>query len=805
MFVFVLILNKAIFARKSNLNLMRSITVNIALFFFLLTAPLYLLAQNTKGSIDGTVTDSLMQAVPFANVQVKGWKIRSTADRSGKFVLTGVPTGNQTIRVSITGYKVKELQVMVKPDEVSTIDFILSEANADLHEVIVSASRRAESLAQTPSSVTVLTAKDLATQSVVSPNIANILSYSVPGLGTSTNQTGNSGQTLRGRSVLVLIDGIPQSTPLRAGGRDIRSIDPSVIERVEVIKGATAIYGNGAEGGLINYITKKGNSGEKFGGYAQIGLTGNLKGDSTIGYRATQQFYGRVKKFDYIVSGMFEKTGVYRDAEGLVISPEYGLGETKSYNGFTKIGYDISEKQRIELMYNYFSSRQDSRYITKAGVYGISPATGIRGDRPGVDEGTRFNHNSNLQYTNKQLFGKTDLTANVYYQDFYTIYSNSTSFYEGGQSAITSTKKGARVNLNTPFNISAQAPVQVNYGIDLMNDNTAQNLVDGRAWVPKMNMVNFAPYVQASTNLFTDLTIKGGLRAENINIDVADFNTLATGANGAGSIAVKGGTLNYNALVFNAGARYSKFKYFNPFVSYAQSFSIFELGRVLRAAESNTLAQLETKPIIVNNYEAGFSSNIGKLSLSAAFYVSTSKLGANLLEVNGKYISQRLPERVEGYEIQIDYEITKGLVIGGNYAEAEGKGDIDDDGRFDGAKDIYLNTNRIAPSKTTAYIKFSALKDLSLDLNWLRVGSRDRFRPNETTKAYKLGEAPVKSFDLFNLAATYQVVQSVRVNLGVENLLNKAYYPSISQFYGNNLNYVRGNGRRFNLSVGYSF
>lgn len=62
---------------------------------------------------------------------------------------------------------------------------------------------------------------------------------------------------MRGRSVLVLIDGIPQSTPLRAGGRDIRSIDPSVIERVEVIKGATAIYGNGAEGGLINYITKR--------------------------------------------------------------------------------------------------------------------------------------------------------------------------------------------------------------------------------------------------------------------------------------------------------------------------------------------------------------------------------------------------------------------------------------------------------------------------------------------------------------------------------------------------------------------
>lgn len=67
----------------------------------------------------------------------------------------------------------------------------------------------------------------------------------------------NTGQTLRGRQVLVLIDGIPQSTPLRNGARDLRVIDPSVIERIEVIKGASSIYGNGADGGIINYITRK--------------------------------------------------------------------------------------------------------------------------------------------------------------------------------------------------------------------------------------------------------------------------------------------------------------------------------------------------------------------------------------------------------------------------------------------------------------------------------------------------------------------------------------------------------------------
>lgn len=781
---------------------LRPLLLFVALFACFL--PWNLFAQTGKGTISGIVTDSLNQNIPFSNISIKKLNLKTSSDKSGKFTFTGVPAGKHILSISITGYEKQQKEVSVSAEGTTEVAVVLKEQQADLSEVIVSASRRAESLSQTPSSVTILTAKDINTQSIISPNLANILSYSVPGLGMATNQTGNSGQTLRGRSVLVLIDGIPQSTPLRAGGRDIRSIDPSVIERVEVIKGATAIYGNGAEGGLINYITKKGNSGKEFGGYSQIGLTGNTKGDSTIGYRATQQFYGKLKKFDYIVSGMYEKTGVYRDAKGLVISPEYGLGETKSYNGYAKLGYDISETQRLDLMYNYFSSRQDSRYVTKAGVYGVSPAIGVRGDRPGVDEGTRFNHNANLQYTNKKIAGNTDLTANVYYQDFYTIYSNSTSFLGGGQSALLSTKKGARLNLNTPFSLSEQVLMQVNYGLDVLNDKTAQNLVDGRAWVPKMNMLNLAPYVQASANIMTDLTIKAGLRSENMDIKVNDFTTLA-GPNGTGNVDVKGGTLNYNAFVFNAGARYSAWKVFNPFISYAQSFSVFEVGRVLRVATSNTLAQLETKPIIVNNYEAGFSSALGKLNLSAAYYLSTSKLGANLLEVDGRYISQRIPERVYGFEVQADYPVLDELLIGGNYAKVEGKGDVDDDGKFDGPTDVYLNTTRIPPSKTTAYIRYSGLKNLSVDLNWVHVGSRDRFKRNEKTGKYLIGEGPVKAYNLFNFAAAYKVNEALRLNLGIENLLNKSYYPSISQFYGSDINYVRGNGRRFNLAVGYAF
>lgn len=47
-----------------------------------------------------------------------------------------------------------------------------------------------------------------------------------------------------------MIYGVAQSTPLRNGKLGICSSDPSVIERIEVIKGATSIYGNGIASGI---------------------------------------------------------------------------------------------------------------------------------------------------------------------------------------------------------------------------------------------------------------------------------------------------------------------------------------------------------------------------------------------------------------------------------------------------------------------------------------------------------------------------------------------------------------------------
>jgi iron complex outermembrane receptor protein len=74
---------------------------------------------------------------------------------------------------------------------------------------------------------------------------------------------------------------------------------------------------------------------------------------------------------------------------------------------------------------------------------------------------------------------------------------------------------------------SANSQGEIIYGADILNDKTVQKLEDGRFWTPNMSMTNIAPFVLAKIDLFKKLTIKGGLRYENIKVNVDDFNTLS--------------------------------------------------------------------------------------------------------------------------------------------------------------------------------------------------------------------------------------------------------------------------------------
>ena len=524
-----------------------------------------------------------------------------------------------------------------------------------------------------------------------------------------------------------------------------------------------------------------------------------------MGGRFSQMLYGDKGKFSYVLSGVYEQTGEQKDADGDVLPPVYGLGETDSYNGFAKLGCDFNANHKVQATYNFFSSRQSTNYVTLNGDYKTgTKTTAILGESKGVAQGVKGNHNINLLLSGNTGIANTRYDADVYYQSVDNIFFYSEVFVDGGISRILSKKNGARLVLNTPL-LMKNVDANFTYGLDAQRDVTSQPLVDGRTWVPEMNMLNLAPFVQTKFALFEKLILKGGVRYEKVNIGVDDYATLPTKNTTTGAITpsmnVKGGDLKYNTVVSNVGLRYNLSNYFSPYVSFSQGFSVSDIGLVLRSARVDDIAKINTEAVIIDNYEAGFVSKIKNFRFEATGYISKSSLGANSVFQNGVFVVVRTPERIYGYELAADMQVTKNLQAALSYSYVEGKLDADNDGSFKGDADDYLPGQRIASPKLAGHIDYAVLPGkLNVLMQYTGIMKRDRFARN-STGSYDPYKAPVKSYNLVNTSIGYHFNQSTSLNVGIENMFNEDYFTARSQYGAFNDSYTKGKGAAYRLTL----
>ena len=783
--------------------MIRKIVLGILLFSGILPAA----AQEAlKGTLRGIVKDPEGQPVAGITVRLEKANRALLTDAAGTFEWKQVAAGEEVVIVEGLNTAPLRQPVTVIPGETLTLDLQTTVRSTDLKEVIVSAGRTKESIDEVPSAVSIIGNRELQKSIQVSTNLGMILGNKVTGLAPDNELSSNFGQTLRGRIMLIMVDGVPQSTPLRNGGMDLRALDPSVIERVEVVKGATAIYGNGAAGGLINYITRKPASGKAFNSQTSLGLTGSLvKLPNSLGGRVSQLFYGNKGKFDYTISGVYEQSGEHKDAEGDVLPPVYGLGETDTYNAFLKLGYQIQPNHRVQFTYNFFKSLQTTNYLTVNGNYAEGIKTSAKlGEGSGVPQGVRGNHNAGLQFSGLTNIANTAYDIDLYYQSVDNVFFYSETFVDGGVSRILSKKKGLRFAFTTPIPVN-KLDAKITYGLDLQNDITSQPLVDGRIWVPEMDMMNLAPFAQAKLNLFKSLVLKGGVRLERVRIGVDDYATLPVKNRETGEVTpskdVEGGELKYNAYTFNAGLRYNLSPYFSPFLSFSQGFSVADIGLALRAARADKISQINTEAVIINNYEAGFVSKWKNIRFEANAYISTSELGASSVYRDGVFVVQRTPERITGFELAADAKLHPRWNAGLAYSYVEGKTDINDNGKYDDAEDSYLGGQRIAAPKLTGEMDYEILPGrFNAMLQYVGIMKRDRFSRN-SAGSYSPYQGPVQPYTILNLMMNYQVNTATSLSMGIENLLNEDYYTARSQYGVFNDSYTKGKGASFRLTL----
>ena len=203
--------------------------------------------------------------------------------------------------------------------------------------VEVTATRVTRDLMDVPMSVGVVTEDDIKKSGVTT--IGELI-QDVPGVELQNDGTpGLIRVSIRGEGTMrstILIDGQRISEHKSMSGTPIL-IDPSAVERVEVIKGpASVLYGSDAIGGVINIITKKGG---KKPVQLDVGVGYNGAGD---GFTENASVSGYYNGFNYRLSGSYADFGDLRTPDKTIGGTDY---DTRSGSVF--LSYDFTDDLTI--------------------------------------------------------------------------------------------------------------------------------------------------------------------------------------------------------------------------------------------------------------------------------------------------------------------------------------------------------------------------------------------------------------------------------------------------------------------------
>ena len=676
---------------------------------------------------------------------------------------------------------------------------------AALEEVIVQATRRALPAEDLPSKIRLIERDELDRQIGFSTNLADIIGQKVPSFSPSRQKLSGAGESFRGREPLYLIDGVPQSNPIRNGSRDGFTIDAAVIERAEVLFGANAIQGIGATGGVINFVTLKPTRQQDWQ-FRLEGAAGANKDFDSDG-RDLRSSATALKDFgalDLVASAAFEKRGAFYDAKGRRIGVDNTQGDIQdslTRNFFIKTGWDINDATRLQFTANLFKLKGDGDYVQVAGKRAADiPATSVRGAIQGQAPANTVNTFS-LDFTRDKLFGG-DLALQGFYRRFEAVYGGGTfnTFRTGNeaagektfdQSANNSNKRGFKATY-THSDLPI-AGLTVTGGLDWLRDETFQELIQTRRlWVPATVFSSLAPFIQFDQQLFGErLLLSAGLRHEFAALAVDDYTTLFT----YGAHTVAGGKPKFSETLFNIGGSFEIMTGLRPYASYAQGFTMPDVGRVLRAVnrpgqDIDTL--LNIQPIIADNTEIGVSFERGGLSANIAYFWSESEFGQRLFaNADGIFEARREPVEIEGIELSAEYDLDGRYLLGAGYAALEGRSDQDGDGRID--ED--LGAENISPDRLNLYAS-ARLSDRLTAFAQISHFLDRKF--NDPTSA-----TDFNGYTLVDLNLGYEFDGLGRIELAAQNLLNEDYisYFSQSVSYAANSNnrFFAGRGRTLTL------
>ncbi|MFD1293049.1 TonB-dependent receptor domain-containing protein [Lutibacter holmesii] len=340
------------------------------------------------GKITGKITDDGNNALFGVSVSFKNQQKGTQTNEEGVFEITNIENGDYTLLISILGYKSKEVPFSITNSEpVNLNTIIIYEGNEILSEVFIEGTRANKFSRKESAYVSKMPLKNiensqvyntvtnqlLVSQSVNSFQDALTNATGVTKLWSSTGRSGDGAGYYSSRGFAVqpqLVNGV--------AGITNGFINPSNVERVEVIKGPSAtLFGSSVTsyGGLINIITKKPYKGT--GG--EITLAGGSNDFAKINMDVN---VSAKEKLSFRLNSGYQKENSFQDA-----------GFKKSYYIAPSVSYKASNNLAFNFSYEASKNEQTNETFLFLNRYGPLAFSSIED----------LNYDTNLSFTNNDV------------------------------------------------------------------------------------------------------------------------------------------------------------------------------------------------------------------------------------------------------------------------------------------------------------------------------------------------------------------------------------------------------------------
>jgi iron complex outermembrane receptor protein len=669
-------------------------------------------------------------------------------------------------------------------------------SSGEVGELVVTASRTGSTVEQLPVSVSVTPQAEVARQLEFSPNIMRALEFTVPGLAPQQGGRVNCTR-IRGRLAAIQINGVPVTEDLRQSTCDqAYQLSPFAIERVEVIRGGTALYGSGAPGGIINFVTRRAR-GEalEVDAVAQTSFNTSATDDtftSNLYLGAGQRRQG----WDYYV-------GVgYTGGQG-ARTPDGDLVPARAVDGLSlnaSVGAAAGGGE-LRATAAFYAEEKGRAWVADGGqsVGGRLAVVTQVTDHPQADDNLLRSVALAVAYTHPSAFGH-ELSVSGFLQD--QLFRQRDNFFRAsfGDDFLASDSENERLGFRSALTKRAQvqgADLVLSYGFDYtwaryyrpQLDTAGAGRIIGYI-SPQVSLRTSALFAQAEAG-FGRFRLVGGVRQEWYSGQVG-----AKGYDPTVPQAARPGAFNDTKLaLFNVGAVYELTPAVQLYGGFSQGAELSQLGRAVRGVQDP--ARISPEPASSDQYEVGFRGRLDQVRFEAAAFYSSSERAA-LLQADPSCADQsfcsliplRAAQRFRGFEGSVEIPVTAQVDLRGVVTWQRGE-------IFEAAAQRYVDysSDIVAPLRIIGAVDVRPTRRMSATLQGAYYGPADYLSPADQA----FGRISTDDVVLFDASVRHEFGPG-QLFLAASNLLDQKYVNVAGQASGA-FAYYRAEGRR--VTLGY--